>query len=59
MITEGTEGALWEIDDQGQVIWQYVIPLEVNNIFRASRSMPDFTGLQDKDLSIKMDVVIE
>jgi len=59
LITEGTEGTLWEINNNGEVIWQYVIPLEVNNIFRASRYPSDFPGFQDKDLSIKDHIIID
>ena len=59
MITEGTEGTLWEIDNEGQVIWKYIIPLDVNNVFRASRYSTDFAGFDGKDLSIIPGVIIE
>ncbi len=64
LILEGRQGHLIEVDENGQIVWEYLNPVNknggpgiqggaprFNSLFRAIRYAPDFTGFSDKDLS--------
>lgn len=63
LICEGTTGTLFEVTQNGEVVWEYVNPVVQsgvltqgetpvqNSVFRAYRYHVDYAGLQGKDLT--------
>ena len=57
LVTEGAAGRIFEVDGQGQVVWEWVSPFQVqqrgdtcNWVFRAWRYGADFPGLAGREL---------
>lgn len=49
LISHGTQGLIYEIDPNGNLLWKYKIPLNVNNFFKAqkySSQHPAFEGIE-------------
>ncbi len=65
LICEGDDGLFFEVTPQGQIVWQYVNPVNItgpivqgsnpgqNAVFRAVRYGPDYPAFAGKDLSPK------
>ena len=53
LITEGVPGRLIEVSDAGDVVWEYVLPLDLEQkwIFRARKYPADHPGFAGKDLT--------
>lgn len=63
LICEGVPGRFFEIDDNEEIVWEYVNPVNDlgpqaqetvmmdNNTFRCTRYTPDYPGLQGHDLT--------
>ena len=63
IICEGASGTLWEVDLDGNVVWQYINPVSQgqileqgqavgeNAVFRIARYSADYDGLQGVDLT--------
>lgn len=63
LICEGASGKVFEVDIEGNIIWQYINPIAFNgplsqgglaignSLFRAYRYSPNYPGLQGKTLS--------
>lgn len=64
LILEGRSGHLREINDEDEVVWEYIYPVNRNGgpgiqggeprfnlLFRSKRYAPDFVGFADKNLS--------
>ncbi len=63
LICEGRGGHFFEITDDGQIVWEYVSPVDnfgpvsqgdnpnANDVFRATRYGIDYTAFEGKDLS--------
>ncbi len=58
LITQGTEGTLYEINEASSIVWQYKIPLDVNDVFKSYRYPSDLSGFEGADLSVK-NIIIE
>jgi len=58
LITEGTEGVLYEINAQSKLVWQYKIPLEVPDVFKCFRYPLDYPAFENKNLDT-IDIPIE
>ena len=61
-INEGNEGRLLEVTDQGEVVWEYVVPIRYDspigqgitnrfNSFRAYKYPPDYPGFEGQDMA--------
>ena len=71
LICEGTEGRFFEVDNNGQIVWEYVNPVNnfgpviqennpgSNSVFRVIRYAPDFQGLTGRDLSPSEPIELE
>lgn len=67
IIQSGTQNRLFEVDDAGQVVWEYINPISINNgiseqggtppgpndrrTFRARRYAPDYPAFDGRDLT--------
>jgi hypothetical protein len=63
LINSGSQGRIFEINPDNEIVWDYIIPLfgdvpanqgqtiTSNNNFRAYKFGPDFPGFADKDLT--------
>ena len=53
LITEGTSGRLLEVTSDGEVVWEYLNPINEEGIrvFRARKYPADHPGLAGKDLT--------
>ena len=63
LVCEGAGGRLFEVTQSGETVWEYINPEgnfgispqginpQQNNVFRAYRYAPDFTGFYGKDLT--------
>ncbi len=63
LICEGVGGRFFEIDENKDIVWEYINPVndfgpmrqgtvaENNNVFRCVRYSSDYSGLQNKDLT--------
>ncbi len=64
LILEGRSGEITEIDEEENLVWKYIYPVnrnggpgiqtgtvQFNSLFRAKRYPADFIGFQDKDLT--------
>ena len=63
LICEGAQGHLFEVNQEGEMVWEYINPeglfgispqgndAQQNNVFRAYRYGPDFPGFDGKDLT--------
>ncbi len=63
LICEGALGKLFEVDLAGNIVWEYINPLgnsgpsqqgfppSGNNVFKANKYLPDFSGFDGKDLT--------
>lgn len=58
LITQGTNGTLYEINEANTIVWQYTIPLEVNNVFKSYRYSVDLDFFQGETLPILGDGLI-
>ncbi|WP_458627702.1 aryl-sulfate sulfotransferase [Winogradskyella sp. PC D3.3] len=58
LITRGTEGRIIEIDINKTIVWQYDIPLEVNDVFKSYRYAKNYPAFENQDLS-KLNIEIE
>ena len=58
LVCEGTSGRLFETNQAGEVVWEWINPFVNNNvrgeatvsIYRANRYLPDHPALADKEL---------
>ena len=63
LICEGTDGHFFEVDYEGNLVWDYISPVSGNNtvpqgsnpgqndVFRATRFGPDYGAFVDKDMT--------
>jgi hypothetical protein len=63
LICSGNNGAVYEITNEGQLVWQYINPVSqlgstpqgidpiLNDIFRALRYTPDFQAFESRELT--------
>jgi hypothetical protein len=58
LITEGTTGTLYEIDNQNTIVWQFTIPLEDNDVFKCFRYSIDEPPFNGNKLS-RLEIPIE
>jgi len=70
LICEGSSGALFEIDDGGDTIWEFINPVnrfgpqnqgtEITNnpVFKCRRYDPDYAGLTGRDLTVQSTIEI-
>lgn len=59
LISFGTEGTLYEIDDSSVIVWKYKVPLEVNDVFKTQRYSTDFSGFGGIELPLLEDQTID
>jgi len=49
-ITEGTSGRLFEVNTDGDIVWEYYL-INSNYIFRSEKYAPEYLGFTGKDLT--------
>lgn len=54
VVTEGVDARIFELTPDGEIVWEFRSPDRINrrpNVFRATRYLPDYPGLQGQDLT--------